>query len=96
MLLANCGDIVKLIGSDVITNNCMPGITPEEHTIRCQDVSNNVADLTQLKNQISLDDFYYKIFHYYNSGFNHFPSVGGDDYMPNGCALLKVDNKLFF
>lgn len=96
VLLANCGDIVKLIGSDVITNNCMPGITPEEHMIRCQDVSNNVADLTKLKDKISLDDFYYKIFHYYNSGFNHSPSVGGDNDRPNGCALLKVDNKLFF
>lgn len=96
VLLANCGDIVKLIGSDVITNNCMPGITPEEHVITCQDVTNNVDDLTQLKNQISLDNFYYKIFHYYNSGFNHFPSVGGDSDIPNGCSLLKVDNKLFF
>ena len=86
ILLANCGDIVKLIGSDVITNNCMPGITPEEHIINADEVLdfNSINDIES----IDMKPFYYKLFHYYNSGFNNYPSIGGDDVRPNGATFL--------
>lgn len=94
ILLANCGDIVKLIGSDVITNNCMPGITPEEHIISCQELK----ELNKLKetyeDKIEMSDFHYKLFHYYNSGFNHYPSIGGTNTNTNGITLLHVSKDI--
>ena len=94
ILLANCGDIVKLIGSDVITNNCMPGITPEEHRINMKEITDDVNNLIDLKDNIELSEFVYKIFHYYNSGFNHWPSIGGTVEQPNGCSLLHVNSSV--
>ena len=91
--LATCSDLVKLIGADVITNNCMPGITPEEHTIKCQEITqfNNIP--TDYAN-IEMKDFYYKLFHYYDSGFNQIPSVGGTSVYPNGLSIIHPSSDM--
>ena len=93
IMLANCGDIVKLIGCDVIVNNCMPGITNEEHIIDVDEL----VDLNSfgLLYDINIQPYYYKLFHYYNSGFNHSPSIGGSNNLTNGISLTHVHNRLF-
>lgn len=95
VLLANCGDLVKLIGSDVITNNCMPGITPEDHIINCCEISDKLNEIPNLKDNIEVSDFHYKLFHYYNSGFNNSPGIGGTNEVPYGSSLLHVSTHIF-
>lgn len=91
VLLASCGDIVKLIGCDVITNNCFPGLTPEEHMINCEPLIDELDSLqTDIKDKIEIKPFYYKLFHYYNSGFNQYPSIGENGAFTNGIRLLNL------
>lgn len=91
--LATCSDLVKLIGADVITNNCMPGITPEEHTIKCQEIT-QFKDIPTDYANIEMKDFYYKLFHYYDSGFNQIPSVGGTSEYPNGLSIIHPSSDM--
>lgn len=92
VVLANCGDLVKLIGSEVVTNNCMPGITPEEHLINCHSTT-DIDQIISLKDNIEIKPFAYKLFHYYNSGFNNYPSVSDD--LSTGYPFMKIDSSYF-
>lgn len=78
VLLACAGDIVKIIGSDTLTNNCIPQITPEEHIINCSNVVYDDIEDPDSPLTMSFRDFHYKVFKYYNSGFDSFPSIGGN------------------
>ena len=92
ILLSNMGDTVKLIGSDTITNNCFPNICPEEHQAVLS-VVNNYNVMT--KNDILMNNYYYKIFHYYDSGLDQFPSIGGDSRLTKGISFMKINPVLF-
>ena len=74
MILANCFDLVKLISSDTVVNNCMPTITPEEQQINAHPFTLSNYSLDEVKKE--KETFTFKFFHYYNSGFNSSPYFG--------------------
>ena len=76
ILLTSCCDIVKLIGSENVVNNCMCSLYPEEQQITTTELS---LDDFYIPGDLSIDNpelFYYKFFHYYNSGWDDYPYVG--------------------
>lgn len=74
-LLCSCFDLVKLIGSDTVVNNCMPSLNPEQQIVKCQPLTNE--EITQENVNKVIDTFEpFKFFHYYNSGFNNYPYFG--------------------
>lgn len=75
VLLCSCFDLVKLIGSDTIVNNCMPSINPEQQVVKCQPLINEEITQENINKVINTYEPF-KFFHYYNSGFNNYPYFG--------------------
>lgn len=87
-LLCSCFDLVKLIGSDTVVNNCMPSLNPEQQTVKCQPLTNE--EITQENvNKVINKSEPFKFFHYYNSGFNNYPYFGiGSNDRENGTSSI--------
>lgn len=87
-LLCSCFDLVKLIGSDTVVNNCMPSLNPEQQRVKCQPLTNE--EMTEENIKADIEKFEpFKFFHYYNSGFNNYPYFGisSNDY-ENGATSI--------
>lgn len=76
VLLSNCGDIVKLLGSENLVNNCFSMLSPEEQSIATNPLTYKevLNDGTVVNRDPSL--FVYKFFHFYNSGTISDPYLG--------------------
>lgn len=101
VLLCSCFDLVKLIGSDTIVNNCMPSINPEQQRVKCKPLTND--ELTEANIKANIEKFEpFKFFHYYNSGFNNYPyfGTGSNDYdngstSIGGLSTFRLPDSLF-
>ena len=90
--LCSCYDLVKLIGSENLTYNCIPGLCVENQQIRC-DIStrNEFNDETYEANEIKIHNYY--LMHYYNSGIDMYPNTNIDEGLPT----IGINHfKLFF
>lgn len=80
IVLASCFDIIKLIGSENLVNNCMPSLQTEEQAVNINNERWTYSKLMDSNNKELLNNpktlFYYKFFHYYNSGLNEEPHNG--------------------
>lgn len=87
-LLCSCFDLVKLIGSDTVVNNCMPSLNPEQQRVKCKPLTNEEMTEENIKAEIKKFEPF-KFFHYYNSGFNNYPyfGTGSNDY-DNGSTSI--------
>ena len=104
--IASCFDLVKLIGSENIVNNCSPSLQVEQQQIPTNvwHFSQLISDSTTTRNKLlnqQLEPFYYKFFHYYNSGLNEYPYNGfGVNDNPDGettiggLNVLRISNLL--
>lgn len=94
VILSNCFDLVKFIGSDTIVNNCQPTITPEEQQLYVDMIT--ADELTEQRIQIAeYNEHVIKCFHYYNSGFNSFPHFGllyENSTVPEGLTINSLSS----
>ena len=86
--MSNCQDIVKLIGSENVVNNCMNSLQPEEHVYDCLVTYNAQYEDSQFppdhdsreeeeeEDTVDYPRLYYKFFHYYTSGLMDYPYAG--------------------
>lgn len=72
-ILSSCIDLVKLIGSEQTTSNCMPSCVPERQSHVCSICSQN--DIQNFSDTTT-NQFNYKLFHCYSSDIYDLPSVG--------------------
>lgn len=98
--LSSCEDIIKLVGSENVINNIMPNICPEEHAITTKLIKDK--DLKDITEDLKLNMFYYKLFHYYSSSFDTMPYMGlnvNDDSTGattiGGISLMSIDKDSF-
>lgn len=94
VILSNCFDLVKFIGSDTIVNNCQPTITPEEQTIYVDMITAETMTETRIQ-QAEYANHVIKCFHYYNSGFNSFPQFGllyENSTVPEGLTINSISS----
>lgn len=78
-IMSTCGDMVKLIGSENLPNNCFPILSPEEQKIKTNFITYRQAiDPDHGEEYIMMDPqlFNYKYFHCYTSGTEEIPYVG--------------------
>lgn len=78
-IMSTCGDMVKLIGSENLPNNCFPILSPEEQKINTNFITyrqaidpDHGAEYIMMNPQL----FNYKFFHCYTSGTEEMPYVG--------------------
>ena len=79
MLFSSCSDLIKLIGSENIVNNCLSSLHVEQQAINT-DIWNYQQLINDNNKELLLSDipkqFTYKFFHFYNSGLNEYPYNG--------------------
>lgn len=78
-IMSTCGDMVKLIGSENVPNNCFPIISSEQQQIKTnaityRDAINPILGSTHILAEPTI--FNYKFFHCYTSGINEMPYIG--------------------
>ena len=75
--MSSCQDLVKLIGSENVVNNCMPSLYPEEQHFDCTVMTNSrfKDDPIQWNDPSTI---YYKTMCYYTPGLMCYPYVGTD------------------
>ena len=100
-VFSSCFDIVKLIGSENVVNNCLSSLQAEQ-----QAIPTNIWTYEDLlddsKKEHLKDDstnFYYKFFHFYNSGLNEEPHNGygvndSSTTTIGGLNILQCDNSI--
>lgn len=98
--LSSCEDIIKLVGSENVINNIMPNICPEEHAMNTALIKD--SELYNITDDIKLNMFYYKLFHYYTSSLDNMPYMGlnaNDDSTGattiGGVSLVSIDKNAF-
>ena len=98
--LSSCEDIIKLVGGENVINNIMPNICPEEHAINTTLIKD--SSLYNIGNDLKLNMFYYKLFHYYSSSLDNIPYMGlnaNDDSTGKttvgGISLVCIDKNSF-
>lgn len=98
--LSSCEDIIKLVGSENVINNIMPNICPEEHAMNTALIKD--SELYNINDDLKLNMFYYKIFHYYSSSLDNMPYIGlnaNDDSTGKttigGVSLVSIDKNAF-
>lgn len=101
LILSSCGDLVKIIGSENLVNNCFSCLMPEEQYIKTNPIT--MPALITSRESLNHEDykpFYYKLFHLYTGGLDEEPYNGysvndSDKFTIGGLNLLGVDtNKL--
>lgn len=100
-VFCSCFDIIKLIGSENVVNNCLSSLQAEQQALPA-----NVWTYEELQDdsrkerlKTASDIFYYKFFHFYNSGLNEEPHNGyGVNDSPTttigGLNLIKCDSSV--
>lgn len=96
--MSNASDLVKLIGSENVVNNCMSSLQPEE-----QQYDALVTHNEQYKNgdfpPIDADNYYptlyYKFFHFYTSGLTDYPYIGTRSWDDRASGILGGLNLMY-
>lgn len=100
-VFCSCFDVVKLIGSENVVNNCLSSLQPEQQAVPANvwtyDELMDDAQKEHLKD--ASDIFYYKFFHFYNSALNEEPHNGyGVNDSPTttigGLNIIKCDGSI--
>ena len=83
--MSNTSDLVKLIGSENVVNNCMSSLYPEEQQYDCLLTYNKAYDTSGGTPYPPLDSkpkstLRYKLFHFYTSGLTDYPYAGVGDW----------------
>ena len=101
IVFSSCFDIVKLIGSENVVNNCLSSLQAEQ-----QAIPTNIWTYEDLLNDSKKEhlkdspiNFYYKFFHFYNSALNEEPhnGLGVNDSSTTtigGLNLLKLSDEI--
>ena len=101
IVMSSCQDIVKLLGSENVVNNCFSILSPEEQIVKTNPLT--YAQVIAHESDIDKDivDFPFKFFHFYNSGTADFPYLGfGANDSPNttvggvNTRRVRMDNCL--
>lgn len=101
-IMSTCGDMVKLIGSENLPNNCFSIISSEEQKINTNNITYRAAiDPATGYNSILKNPvlFNYKLFHCYTSGTDELPYIGYGSNDSNvttigGLSTFDVDNSV--
>ena len=79
--MSNASDLVKLIGSENVVNNCMSSLYPEEQQYKCLITYNDQYRDEEFPDPSTrTDPFYYKLFHFYTGGLTDYPYAGVGDW----------------
>ena len=79
--MSNASDLVKIIGSENVVNNCMSSLQPEEQQYEAlvtynEQYKDGDFPPTDGEDTYEYPTLYYKLFHFYTSGLNDYPYLG--------------------
>lgn len=97
IVLCSCQDLVKLIGSENVVNNCFINLHPEQQRIDTKVMDfYDIINASTFKGDTSRQPFIYKSFHLYTASLDEEPYVGhrindSNDTTIGGLNVLRVN-----